>query len=177
MHVVAWSHTLRFSCQFESCRVNWRVNTWSRSRSKRLITYCSAGIEESVIKMAFASRKKPRRNMSITSSEFEFVHRTSPVEPEGGKEEIEGEVGREDSVGGEVEGGADFEVLQEGYLNMSVRVEEEGEDRSGTMARTLRSLRSTGSFSRVSHYNMFSSPVAEMLCLALTCMSDSPQPA
>ena len=93
--------------------------------------------------------------MSITSSEFEYMHRTSPDIAGGiggGGEEMgeEGSVGRGDSVGGEVEGSCEFEVLQEGYLNMSVRVEEEGEDRSGTMARTLRSLRSTGSFSRVS---------------------------
>ena len=100
--------------------------------------------------MAF-SRKKPRRNMSITSSEFEYVNRTSP-ECTGGDVEVGGceGVGREDSVGGEVEGREVFEVLLEGYLNMSVRVDEEG-DRNGTMARTLRSLKSSGSFSRVSH--------------------------
>ena len=96
-------------------------------------------------KMAFSSRKKLRRNMSVTSSEFEFMHRTSPD-----SSGVCGEVGREDSVGGEVERSCEFEVLHEGYLNMSVRVEEEEEDGSGTMARTLRSLRSNGSFSRVS---------------------------
>ena len=100
--------------------------------------------------MAFSSRKKLRRNMSVTSSEFEFMHRTSPdIGGAGGG----GEVGREDSVGGEVERSSEFEVLHEGYLNMSVRVEEEEEDGSGTMARTLRSLRSNGSFSRVSELN------------------------
>lgn len=87
-----------------------------------------------------ASGKQPRRNMSVTSSEFEYMHRTSPEC---------GGAGREDSVGGEVERSSEFEVLHEGYLNMSVRVEEEEEDGSGTMARTLRSLRSNGSFSRV----------------------------
>jgi hypothetical protein len=102
--------------------------------------------------MAF-SRKKPRRNMSITSSEFEYVHRTSP---ECGGGDMEGggceDVGREDSVGGEMvdSNSTEFEVLREGYLNMSVRAEEEEVDRSGTIARTLRSLKSTGSFSRVS---------------------------
>lgn len=102
--------------------------------------------------MAF-SRKKPRRNMSITSSEFEWVHQTSPDCAGGDVEGGGGEgVGREDSVGGEVVESLEFKVLREGYLNMSVRVEE-GDDKSGTMARTLRSLRSTGSFSRVSHFS------------------------
>ena len=95
--------------------------------------------------MAFSGRKKLRRDMSDTSCEFEFLNRASP-EMVGGCEGV----GREDSVGGDVERSCEFEVLQEGYLNMSVRVEEEEEDGSGTMARTLRSLRSNGSFSRVS---------------------------
>ena len=102
--------------------------------------------------MAF-SRKKPRRNMSITSSEFEYVHRTSP-DCSGGDVEGGGceDVGREDSVGGEMVDSMEFEVLLEGYLNMSVRAEEEEVDHAGTLARTLRSLKSTGSFSRVSQY-------------------------
>ena len=103
--------------------------------------------------MAF-SRKKPRRNMSITSSEFEWVHRKSPecganaVDVGGGGCEGGEEVTREDSVGGEAVRGEEYQVLREGYLNMSVRVEDR-EDRNGTMARTLRSLKSTGSFSKV----------------------------
>lgn len=98
--------------------------------------------------MAFASRKKPRRNTSITSSDFEFVSRTSP-DCAGGAE-CDGVV-REDSVRCDTELSGEFEVLQEGYLNMSVRVEREGEERSGIMAHTLRTLKSSGSFSRVSH--------------------------
>lgn len=94
--------------------------------------------------MAF-SVKKPRRNMSITSSEFEWMHQSSSS---GDVEGREGGVGREDSVGVDEVGSGEFEVLREGYLNMSVRVDE-GDDRSGTMARTLKSLRSNGSFSRV----------------------------
>ena len=99
--------------------------------------------------MAFASRKKPRRNTSITSSDFEFMSRTSPDCASGAECES---VGREESEGGETaeEGSSVFEVLQEGYLTMSVRVEKEGEDRSGIMAHTLRTLRSSGSFNRVS---------------------------
>ena len=118
------------------------------------------------ITMAFTSRKKVRRNMSITSSESEYAHRTSPDCAAAGGGEWES-VGREDSVGGEVERNSDFEVLQEGYLNMSVRVEEEGDDRSGTMARTLRSLRSTGSFSRVSIY-IVCVCVCVFVCIVLT---------
>ena len=96
--------------------------------------------------MAF-SVKKPRRNMSITSSEFEWMHQSS-----GSCEGGEGEgVGREDSVGVDEVGSGEFEVLREGYLNMSVRVDE-SDDRSGTMARTLKSLKSSGSFSRVRPY-------------------------
>lgn len=97
--------------------------------------------------MAF-SVKKPRRNMSITSSEFEWMHQSSA------SGDVEGGCGeREDSVGGEEVEGGEFEVLREGYLNMSVRVEE-STDGSGTMARTLKSLRSTGSFSRVSSISL-----------------------
>lgn len=116
--------------------------------------------------MAFSSRKTPRRNMSVTSSEFEFLHRTSPDFSAGGG----GEVGREDSVGGEMERSSEFEVLHEGYLNMSVRVEEEEEDGSGTMARTLRSLRSNGSFSRVSRIISILKPTQILImCFVYVC--------
>lgn len=99
--------------------------------------------------MAFASRKKPRRNTSITSSDFEFHSHSSPDCAGGAECDGAGRVVGEG--GGEMEeGSTELEVLHEGYLTMSVKVEEEGGDRSGIMAHTLRTLRSNGSFSRVS---------------------------
>ena len=94
--------------------------------------------------MAFA-RRKPQRDLSITG-EFEWVNSGCPASAEGGGGGDGGHV-RGDSVGGEAVGEA-FQVLLEGSLNMSVRVDE-GEERSAVMARTLKSLRSTGSFSKV----------------------------
>ena len=94
--------------------------------------------------MAFAKRK-PRRDLSFTS-EFEWVNSKCPASAEGGGGGDGGHV-RGDSVGGEAVG-EDFQVLMEGSLNMSVRVDE-GEESSVAMAKTLKSLRSTGSFSKV----------------------------
>lgn len=111
--------------------------------SYALVCWCLRKPEDPpVIGMAFA-RRKPRRDLSITS-EFEWVNSGCPASAEGGGD---GGHVRGDSVGGEAVG-EDFQVLLEGSLNMSVRVDE-GEESSVAMAKTLKSLRSTGSFSKV----------------------------
>lgn len=102
-----------------------------------------------IVGMAFA-RRKPRRDLSFTS-EFEWVNSKCPASAEGGGGGGggggDGGHVRGDSVGGEAVG-EDFQVLMEGSLNMSVRVDE-GEESSVAMAKTLKSLKSTGSFSKV----------------------------
>ena len=88
-----------------------------------------------------------------TVTEFKWVKSDQlPAETDGGERvgvgvEVGGGVGVEVGGGERVEGEGMFQVLLEGSLNMSVRVE--GEEKSATMARSLRSLKSTGSFNKV----------------------------
>lgn len=100
--------------------------------------------------MAFSRKKSLRKENS--TSEFKWVHRASPectTACDGGSEEDGMMMERSGSIDSESVSvrSEDYQVLHEGYLNMSVRVEE-GEDRNGTMARTLKSLKSSGSFSK-----------------------------
>ena len=101
--------------------------------------------------MAF-SRKKSLRGENSTS-EFTWTHHLASPEctacgDGGSASEEDGVMERSSSVDTASLRSEDYQVLHEGYLNMSVRVEE-GEDRNGTMARTLKSLKSSGSFSKV----------------------------
>ena len=98
--------------------------------------------------MAFVRRRRSRREKKTsTVTEFKWVNTDSlPAETDKGVGVVVG-VEVEEGGRGRVEGEGAFQVLLEGSMNMSVRVE--GEEKSATMARSLRSLKSTGSFNKV----------------------------